>query len=152
VPSAPNHPCSYPGCPLLTDKGRCEKHRKQERKQIDERRGSAHSRGYTSRWAKYSKARLAQYPLCVMCNAEGHTVAATCTDHIKAHKGDMELFWDPTNHQSLCKHHNDSKAVTEGRWGRGGMKSLGALASRPGARSFFYASKMKVEKVTYGRP
>lgn len=33
---------------------------------------------------------------------------ADVVDHIKAHKGDLDLFHDPSNLQSLCKHHHDS--------------------------------------------
>ncbi|WP_455873077.1 hypothetical protein [Rhizobium yanglingense] len=33
---------------------------------------------------------------------------ATIVDHIKAHKGNGELFCDPSNLQSFCKRHHDS--------------------------------------------
>jgi 5-methylcytosine-specific restriction protein A len=48
-----------------------------------------------------------------MCLAEGITKAAECVDHIKPHKGDMDLFWDSNNHQPLCIRHNSIKAATE---------------------------------------
>jgi 5-methylcytosine-specific restriction enzyme A len=117
VPSTPLRPCGHPGCGKLVKQGRCELHRKQECKEVDVRRGSAHERGYTAQWAKYSKARLRQYPLCMECGRQGRITPATCTDHIIAHKGNMTLFWATDNHQSLCKRCNDRKAVTEGRWG-----------------------------------
>jgi 5-methylcytosine-specific restriction endonuclease McrA len=45
-------------------------------------------------------------------------VPAKCVDHIQAHKGDMKLFWDPNNWQSLCISCNSAKAVAEeGAWG-----------------------------------
>ncbi|WP_430034145.1 hypothetical protein [Neorhizobium sp. BT27B] len=34
--------------------------------------------------------------------------AADVVDHRTPHKGDLELFHDPNNLQSLCKHHHDS--------------------------------------------
>jgi 5-methylcytosine-specific restriction protein A len=41
------------------------------------------------------------------------------TDHIVAHKGDMRLFWDPKNWQSLCGPCNSRKAaLEEGGFGR----------------------------------
>jgi 5-methylcytosine-specific restriction protein A len=40
-------------------------------------------------------------------------------DHIRAHKGNMLLFWDKTNWQPMRKGCNSRKAVrTEGGFGR----------------------------------
>lgn len=47
-------------------------------------------------------------PLCEFCLVTEDVTAADVVDHRKAHKGDMELFHDPRNLQSLCKHHHDS--------------------------------------------
>lgn len=50
-------------------------------------------------------------------------VLATLTDHIGAHKGDMQLFWDPLNHQSHCKLCRDRKtSVEDGDCGRPGSR------------------------------
>lgn len=38
----------------------------------------------------------------------GQVVLAEIVDHIKPHRGDMALFWDSDNWQSLCKHCHDS--------------------------------------------
>jgi 5-methylcytosine-specific restriction protein A len=38
---------------------------------------------------------------------------ATVVDHKIPHKGDMKLFWDRSNWQSLCKCHHDIKTATE---------------------------------------
>ena len=35
MPSKPKRPCSYPGCPNLTDGQYCEKHRISERRKYD---------------------------------------------------------------------------------------------------------------------
>ena len=49
-----------------------------------------------------------------MCLARGRTTAATVVDHIKEHKGDLELFWDQDNWQSLCEtDHNSTKQQIE---------------------------------------
>ena len=93
--------------------------RKANSKAYERHRGSARERGYTTAWDKYSKARLAEHPICVMCKAEGRIVEATVTDHIKPARRFPELFWDPTNHQSLCLSHNVSKAAEdEKRYGK----------------------------------
>lgn len=104
------------------------------------RRGSAHTRGYTKRWARYSKLRLQQYPHCVRCMMAGLVVLATQTDHIIPVEGPEDpRFWDPTNHQSLCTPCHSAKTAAEdggygnrkrevvhsahaNGWGKGGSK------------------------------
>ena len=53
-------------------------------------------------WRKLSKQFLARNPLCKACSKRGRERAATITDHIVEHKGDVELFWDMKNLQPLC--------------------------------------------------
>jgi len=53
-----------------------------------------------------------------MCKAAGKITIATVVDHITAHKGDTELFWDRSNWQSLCKQHHDSDAQTRDKGGK----------------------------------
>jgi len=36
------------------------------------------------------------------CYLERRDTPATQTDHIVPHRGDMGVFWDPKNWQSLC--------------------------------------------------
>jgi len=59
-------------------------------------------------WKRLRLNQLAHSPLCVMCADSGKVTAATVVDHARPHKGDEELFFDPTNLQSLCKHHHDA--------------------------------------------
>lgn len=42
-----------------------------------------------------------------MCEEQGLIVPAQIVDHVKEHKGKLELFWDSMNLQSLCKQHHD---------------------------------------------
>ena len=63
---------------------------------------------YGSRWQKARLSYLKSNPLCVMCAKDGMPKEATVVDHIKPHKGDLELFWNVLNWQPLCKHHHDS--------------------------------------------
>jgi 5-methylcytosine-specific restriction protein A len=97
-------PCSYPGCPYLTQKRFCPAHQKHE----DKERPSAARRGYDSRWQAYSRAYLKAHPICKQCGAPSQ-----CVDHIIAHKGDMALFWDKSNHQALCLRCNTAKGIRE---------------------------------------
>jgi 5-methylcytosine-specific restriction protein A len=49
-----------------------------------------------------------------MCTQQGKSIAATVVDHVVPHRGDMALFWDPKNRQSLCDTcHNSHKQRLE---------------------------------------
>lgn len=76
----------------------------------------------TARWLSLREDRLARWPLCAYCLEIGRITGATVVDHKKPHKGDEELFFDPDNHQSLCKHCHDSHKQAQERGGglRGG--------------------------------
>lgn len=78
-----------------------------------EPRRSAYARGYTKKWDRVAKYFRLRYPLCGMrangqapvmsqCYQDRRVTAATQTDHVIPHRGDMRLFWDSTNWQSLC--------------------------------------------------
>ncbi|MEL7111223.1 MAG: HNH endonuclease signature motif containing protein [Pseudomonadota bacterium] len=68
-------------------------------------------------WHKQLRpAQLAKQPLCVYCQRKGITTQATVVDHIVPHRGDVALFTDPNNLQSLCKPcHDGEKQATEAR-------------------------------------
>jgi 5-methylcytosine-specific restriction protein A len=82
---------------------------------VESRRGSARERGYTAAWGAYSKARLYHFPLCVDPYGDHgkRLVLAVLTDHVVPHKDNRVLFWESTNHQSLCKPCHDRKTATE---------------------------------------
>jgi 5-methylcytosine-specific restriction protein A len=56
---------------------------------------------------------LASEPLCRACRDEGRTTPAREVDHVIPHRGDMRLFTDLTNLQSLCSPHHASKTARE---------------------------------------
>jgi 5-methylcytosine-specific restriction endonuclease McrA len=62
----------------------------------------------TALWKRTRKQHLMSDALCVMCGQRGLIVEAKIVDHIKPHKGDENLFFDPLNLQSLCKTCHDS--------------------------------------------
>jgi 5-methylcytosine-specific restriction protein A len=110
MPRAPKQYC-LGGCRRLVERGRCKDcSRKQEQE-----RGSANDRLYDYRWQRYSRERLKQHRLCVDPDKRhpDQVVLATCTDHIVPHKGDTRLFWDESNHQSLCDGCHSFKTVME---------------------------------------
>jgi len=115
MPRKPKKPCAYPGCPELVEPGQsyCEKHRKLKQRQVDKKRGTSAERGYNARWRKARKMFLKRNPLCEECKRNGKITPATVVDHIIPHKGDMNLFWDESNWQALCKTCHDRKTVIE---------------------------------------
>lgn len=113
----------------LVAHGLCDGCKKRSATQAPARESST-QRGYGYRWQQYTAARLRREPLCeglrlrpdgpVMVNTHpGRVVAATLTDHIVPHRGDMKLFWDVGNHQSGCEECHDVKtAKFDGGFGR----------------------------------
>lgn len=115
MPKAAPSPCRHRGCRVLVrdGSGLCDQHRKQVQKEADEKRGSATSRGYDSKWRRARESYLREHPLCVDCRKRGFIEAATVVDHITPHKGDQKLFWSRSNWQPLCKQCHDRKTATE---------------------------------------
>lgn len=106
MPVSAPRPCGAPGCGALVQTGRyCSAHTSRG---SDSRahggRGSAHQRGYNSRWQRARAAYLAAHPLCVECAKHGRVTPARVVDHVRPHRGDQALFWDERNWQALCDH------------------------------------------------
>lgn len=135
MPSRAKSICRTPCCGKLLDApGHCDKHKKAQRKEQDQHRGTAAERGYDSKWTKARGFYLRKHPLCVHCKQEGRVVAAQVVDHTIPHRlkeaidsGDeariaraRALFWNSENNwMSLCKPCHDRKTATEdGGFGR----------------------------------
>ena len=121
MPTKPQRPCAQPGCPGLTShpSNYCPEHLRASRHYQDSRRGTSTERGYNARWYRYTKAYLAEHPLCAICEQQGIVEQAEMVDHIIPHHGDPNLFWDPNNHQPLslaC--HNRKTATQDGGYGK----------------------------------
>ncbi|WP_105531818.1 HNH endonuclease signature motif containing protein [Solimicrobium silvestre] len=54
-------------------------------------------------WFRLRWNQLQRQPLCELHLKLNRVVAATIVDHIKPHRGNEILFFDPLNLQSLCK-------------------------------------------------
>lgn len=67
-------------------------------------RQSSKQRGYSASaaWNKESKAHRRANPLCVRCKARGKIKLVDLTDHILPTRYFPELFFEPSNWQSLC--------------------------------------------------
>lgn len=81
---------------------------------MQNQRQTSAQRGYGYRWQKAREGFLRNHPLCADCSRRGITQAADVVDHITPHRGDMNLFWDRDNWQSLCANcHNSFKQRLE---------------------------------------
>ena len=105
---------------MITMPNRPDKHRpagyrapEAVKKEIDQNRPSAASRGYDGRWRKARLSFLATHPLCVTCERRGIVTAASEVDHIIPHRGDQTLFWNQNNWQGLCKPCHSRKTARE---------------------------------------
>ena len=92
---------------VVTDGGRCAKHRH------DKQRGNSAERGYDRRWRKAREQYLKENPLCAHCAEQGRVTAANEVDHIVPHEGNAALFWDQDNWQELCKLCHSAKTMRE---------------------------------------
>jgi 5-methylcytosine-specific restriction protein A len=81
-------------------------------------RPSARKRGYTWDWEKAAHAHKVANPLCRPCLQEGRITPADEVDHIIPHHGDMALFWDRDNWQSICRPCHEAKTAREQTGGR----------------------------------
>lgn len=68
---------------------------------------------HSRRWRACRLQHLNQHPLCVACEQAGRMTPATEVDHIIAHKGNYDLFWDEANWRSMCKPCHSRKTVLE---------------------------------------
>jgi len=90
-----------------------------KRKEKYESRKPEYSKLYhTQRWIKQSKLYRRRNPLCVECLKYGITTDCTgknkgCVDHIVPHRGDLRVFWDKDNWQTMCTMHHNQKSGKE---------------------------------------
>ena len=117
MPRRPKRPCSYPGCPELTNERFCASHQKRIDADYNKYgRDPASKRQYGRLWRKIRAQHLAEHPLCEVCKQEGRTTPAEEVHHIiPLSKGGTH---DSANLMSLCiSCHSRITARDGGRWG-----------------------------------
>lgn len=83
MPRKPKRPCSYPGCPKLTDGRYCPEHQRQVDKQYERYGRSRESKQrYKGTWPKIRAHYIAAHPLCEMCLKDGRYTKARQVHHI----------------------------------------------------------------------
>jgi 5-methylcytosine-specific restriction protein A len=103
MPLYPKHPCAHVGCGSLVSRGvsRCPAHAN-DSAPSDIRREKSQALYNTRRWRTIRVNHLRANPLCVSCLREGRTVPGRVADHVVPHNGDVSLFYDESNLQTLC--------------------------------------------------
>lgn len=115
-----------------TFRNRNQPTRQEQRKQYDERRGSAAERGYTHRWSKAAATFRSRHPLCLGCEAAGMVEPTALVDHVEPHRGDSSKFWNTAKWQPSCRwHHDVVKQRLELMWERGEINEAGLWLDSP---------------------
>ena len=102
MPKRPKSPCSYPGCPKLTDGRFCTEHEKQEAVRYEKYdRDPSTRRRYGRAWKRIRDRYIAAHPLCEQCEKEDRMIPAKEVHHIVplANGGTH----DKINLMALCK-------------------------------------------------
>lgn len=105
MPRKPKKPCSYPGCPNLTENRYCICHKSMAPVPAPRIHNSFY---YTPEWKKARKEYLEVHPSCICC---GKT--ATIVDHVVPIK-DGGSALDERNFQSLCWSCHSRKSIEDG--------------------------------------
>jgi 5-methylcytosine-specific restriction protein A len=117
MPRKPKRPCSYPGCPRLTDGRYCDEHQKLTDKQYNKyQRNPEHRKRYGRAWKRIRDRYIKAHPLCEECYKGNKFTPAEEVHHIiPLSKGGTH---DDDNLMSLCKAcHSSITARSGDRWG-----------------------------------
>ena len=102
MPKKPLKPCSFPGCPNLTEGTYCEKHKKEQDKQYNKfLRSPDHNKKYGRNWRRVRERYIKLHPLCERCLKEGKFTPVEEVHHIiPVSRGGTNA---ESNLMSLCK-------------------------------------------------
>lgn len=73
----------------------------------------------TGRWKRLRVQQLTRQPYCQCAHHAGQKVPAEVVDHKKPHKGDLRLFFNVANLQSMTKECHDRFKQSQERGGIG---------------------------------
>ena len=102
MPFKPKKPCSYPGCPELTDRLYCPEHQRKANRTYEKyKRDTTSKKRYNASWQKIRKAYATSHPFCEECLKDGRFTPVEHVHHILplADGGTH----DQDNLMSLCK-------------------------------------------------
>lgn len=98
--------CLHVGCPELVECGKggyCLIHKHETSKSYNKyvRDPSTQALYSSTKWKALREKFKARFPLCKMCEQEGHTRAGSVIDHIVEYR-EGDNFFDWRNLQNLC--------------------------------------------------
>ena len=146
MPRKPKRPCSYPGCPNLTEGQYCKEHEAAARRQYNKYERSADvNKKYGRAWKRIRDRYAAAHPLCEVCLKEGRLTPVDEVHHIVPISQGGTHARD--NLMSLCrschtKIHHDLGA-------RSGGQNLCGSCTRAAARGFV-REKGEIKRVIDG--
>lgn len=76
-------------------------------------------------WRRVRESHLRLEPLCRYCLPA--SVPGYAVDHIVPHRGDVDLFFDPENLQTLCLTHHNQKILADNRGASGAANLEGSF-------------------------
>jgi HNH endonuclease len=84
LPRKPKRPCSYPGCPRLTEGRFCEEHQREENRRYEkyDRDPTVH-RKYGQVWKRLRDSYVKAHPFCEECFKKGIMVPVEEVHHIR---------------------------------------------------------------------
>ena len=121
MPFKPKRPCSYPGCPELTNGRYCEKHKRLINRQYEKYERDPQTKyRYNGRWKKIRDRYIRAHPLCEECMKYGRYTKATQVHHVlPLSEGGTS---DEKNLMSVCNECHARIHATRGdRWHTNGM-------------------------------
>lgn len=84
MPRKPKRPCSYPGCPMLTEGRFCDEHERMENKRYEKYgRDPDTKKKYGRAWQKIRRRYVEKHPFCEQCYENGVLVPVEEVHHKK---------------------------------------------------------------------
>ena len=118
VPRKPKKPCSFPGCPELTEGRYCEKHLKEERARYEKyERDPDTKKRYGRVWTRIRAGYAKEHPFCEICLEKGFIVPVEEVHHkVPLAEGGTH---ERSNLMSLCRSCHSKIHYERGdRWSR----------------------------------
>ena len=135
MPRKPKRPCSYPGCPNLTDGRYCPEHQQKVNSNYEKYgRDKKTKRRYGRAWKRIRDKYASEHPFCELCFERGIIVE---TEEIHQKKPLSEGgTHDRSNLIALCKScHSSIHAHRGDYWGRTMSGGHRLCADRSGAET-----------------
>lgn len=116
MPYKPKHPCSYPGCPELTNERYCHEHKLLMDKLYNTyQRPVEHKKRYGNNWHRIRNAYFKEHQYCEICKRNGKLVIGEQVHHIIPLKEGGSNEW--SNLMTLCRCcHSRLHAERGDRW------------------------------------